>query len=265
MGDRKLVRLDAHTQNSMKLTRIVRLAIPAPAPSSAARSHDPWMMHFELEVTIAGTPDATTGYIVGIQEIDAAVRAAAPALLQGAMTRGETPPSILPSLRIALQTTLGLDVVRLTIRQHALALIATEHAMPNHAVLTHRFDFAASHRLHCASLSDEANRRVFGKCNNPAGHGHNYRLETEVRVPLLDPPALRSEEIERLAHEHVVERLDHKHLNTDVPCFGDKNPSVEAIAKVCFDWLQPAIRTAGAELVRVRVWETEKTSAIYPE
>jgi len=137
--------------------------------------------------------------------------------------------------------------------------------MPNHAVLTHRFDFAASHRLHCATLSEEANRRVFGKCNNPAGHGHNYRLETEVRVPMQDPPTLRGDEIERLTREHVVDRLDHKHLNTDVPCFGDTNPSVEAIAKVCFDWLQPAIKTAGGELVRVRVWETEKTSAIYPD
>jgi 6-pyruvoyltetrahydropterin/6-carboxytetrahydropterin synthase len=62
-----------------------------------------------------------------------------------------------------------------------------------------------------------------------------------------------------------VDRLDHKHLNTDVPCFGYTNPSVEAIAKVCFDWLQPAIQTAGGELLRVRVWETEKTSAIYPD
>lgn len=249
----------------MRLSRLVRLAIPAPAALGEAGSDATWMMHFELEVTVAGSPDATTGYIVGIQEIDAAVRSSAPPLLQDAMASRCCVESILSPLRQSLGRTLGLDVVRLSISQHTLASTATEHTMPNHVVLTHRFDFAASHRLHCAGLSDEANRRVFGKCNNPAGHGHNYRLETEVRVPLAEPPALRSEEIERLAREHVVDRLDHRHLNTDVPCFRDVNPSVEAIAKTCFDWLQPAIRTAGAELVRVRVWETEKTSAIYPD
>jgi len=249
----------------MQLSRIVRLAIPAPAASGTPQARDAWMMHFELEVTITGTPDATTGYILGIQEIDAAVRATTPAMLQEAMLRGAAPASILPALRRALGNSLGFEVARLAIRQHPLASTATDNAMPNHAVLTHRFDFAASHRLHCATLSDEANRRVFGKCNNPAGHGHNYRLETEVRVPMQDPAPLRGEEIERLTREHVVDRLDHKHLNTDVPCFSDVNPSVEAIAKVCFDWLQPAIRTAGGELVRVRVWETEKTSAIYPD
>ena len=249
----------------MKLSRIVRLAIAAPTVAGAARPLDGWMMHFELEVMITGTPDAITGYILGIQEIDAAVRATAPAMLQQAMHRGESPESVLPALQQSLGNSLGFDVVRLSLRQHPLASTATEHAMPNHAVLTHRFDFAASHRLHCATLSEEANRRVFGKCNNPAGHGHNYRLETEVRVPMQDPPTLRGEEIERLTRERVVDRLDHKHLNTDVPCFGDTNPSVEAIAKACFDWLQPAIKTAGGELVRVRVWETEKTSAIYPD
>lgn len=249
----------------MRLSRLVRLAIPAPTALNEAGLDGAWMMHFELEVTVGGSPDATTGYIVGIQEIDAAVRSLAPPLLQDAMAARRSVRSILSPLRTSLARTLGLDVVHLSLSQHPLATTATELAMPNHAILTHRFDFAASHRLHCASLSDETNRRVFGKCNNPAGHGHNYRLETEVRVPLAEPPALRSEEIERLAREHVVDRLDHKHLNTDVPHFRDTNPSVEAIAKTCFDWLKPAIRTAGAELVRVRVWETEKTSAIYPD
>ena len=246
----------------MKLSRIVRIAVPATAQPA---THAAWMIHFELEVFVEGTPDATTGYIVGIQQIDAAVRALAPSLLQRAMHEGASPASILPSLRESLAKSIGFEIVRLSIRQHPLASIVTEHAMPNHAILTHRLDFAASHRLHCDSLSDEANRRVFGKCNNPAGHGHNYRLETEVRVGLNQPPDVGSEQIERIVREHVIDRLDHRHLNADVPCFRDTNPSVEAIAKVCFDWLQPAVRSVGAELVRVRLWETEKTSAIYPD
>ena len=136
--------------------------------------------------------------------------------------------------------------------------------MPGFATLSHRFDFAASHRLHCPQLDEDANRRTFGKCNNPAGHGHNYRLETQVRVPLTATPALRGDEIDRIVREHAVDRLDHKHLNSDVPAFAARNPSVEAIAQVCFEWLRGPVTAAGGELVRVRLWETEKTSAIFP-
>ena len=249
----------------MRLTRTVRIAMPAASADAGADMDGAWMMHFEFEVTVSGTPDATTGYIVGIQHIDAAVRSTVPSLLRQALARGAAPQTILPQVAESLAKTLGLTVSRLSMRQHPLEATALEHAMSTHVTLTHRFDFAASHRLHCASLDAETNQRVFGKCNNPAGHGHNYRLETEVRVPLSEPPRLRAAEIERIAREQVVDRLDHRHLNTDVACFRDTNPSVEAIAKACFDWLQAPLRSAGAELLRVRLWETEKTSAIYPD
>ena len=136
--------------------------------------------------------------------------------------------------------------------------------MPDSVVVTQRFEFAASHRLHCAGLPDEENRRIFGKCNNPAGHGHNYRLEVEVRVPLADAPTLRATDVERIARECVVDRLDHRHLNSDVEAFRARNPSVEAIAATCFEWLEAPMASAGGTLLRVRLWETEKTSAIYP-
>lgn len=252
----------------MRLTRTVRLAL-VPARGALPRieswgSADAWGAALEIEVEVEGKPDAVTGYIVGINEIDAQVRAIATQELSAGFMGSKHPGTCLASMRTLLSQALALSVPSLTIRPHPFAELRVEASMPQSAILVHRFDFAASHRLHCPSLDEASNRRIFGKCNNPAGHGHNYRLETEVRVAIADAPALRGGEVERIVREHAVDRLDHKHLNTDVADLRDINPSVERIAEVCHGWLAPALRAAGGELVRVRLWETEKTSAIFP-
>jgi 6-pyruvoyltetrahydropterin/6-carboxytetrahydropterin synthase len=148
-------------------------------------------------------------------------------------------------------------------------------------LLSETFEFAASHRLHIPSLGDDANRALFGKCNNPNGHGHNYRIEVAVEVSVgirgevsgdgssergRDGAAARFgfAELEDAVGCEVMARFDHKHLNLDCPEFRDLNPSVEHIARVCHDLLAPAIAARGGALRFVRVWETEKTSCRYP-
>lgn len=146
-----------------------------------------------------------------------------------------------------------------------LASITWTIDMPDHAIVAERFEFSASHRLHCPGRTDEENRRLFGKCNHPSGHGHNYRIEVAVRVPTgAGAPGIPEELIERVARREVLDRFDHRHLNIDCPEFAGINPSVENIARVCHGLLEPALRADGAELYRVTVWETEKTSATYP-
>lgn len=218
----------------------------------------------EFEVRVAGDPDATTGYLIGIDRIDAELRELLRTELPRSFAHDTAPTTLLRGILPRLTKGLGIPVRRITWRPHPYLDTSVEADMPQSFVLTQRFDFAASHRLHCASLSDESNRRIFGKCNNPAGHGHNYRLEVEVRAPMADPASIRAPEVERIVREHAVDRLDHKHLNTDVSEFHDRNPSVEAIARTCYEWLRPPLAATGAELVRVRLWETDKTSAIYP-
>jgi 6-pyruvoyltetrahydropterin/6-carboxytetrahydropterin synthase len=136
------------------------------------------------------------------------------------------------------------------------------------ALLRQQFEFAASHRLHIASLSEAQNRELFGKCNNPRGHGHNYRVEpcVEVEVPTRGPAKFGLRELESLTAELIINRYDHKHLNEDTVEFGPSglNPSVENIAKVCFDHLAPAVSRAGARLRSITVWETDKTGCTYP-
>jgi len=137
-------------------------------------------------------------------------------------------------------------------------------------IVRQQFSFAASHRLHVTELSDEENRLVFGKCNNPSGHGHNYKLETAVEIdaqPLENnnlPRPFDATELEALVRETVIERFDHKNLNADCAEFAALNPSVENIARVCYELLEPAVGNEGVALREVRLWETEKTSCTYP-
>lgn len=132
-------------------------------------------------------------------------------------------------------------------------------------LLARQFEFSAAHRLHCPELSPRENQAIFGKCNNPSGHGHNYKLQATVSVALHPSGAsFGFFQLHRIVEEHVIRRFDHKHLNIDAPDFADLNPSVEHIAKVCHDVLADPIDAAGARLGSVTVWETDKTSCTYP-
>jgi 6-pyruvoyltetrahydropterin/6-carboxytetrahydropterin synthase len=125
------------------------------------------------------------------------------------------------------------------------------------ASLTKTFGFSAAHRLHSATLSDEENRAVFGKCNNPHGHGHNYGLEVTVQGE-IDPRTgmiMDLGNLMQVVQDEVIERFDHKHLNQDTVEFHGLNPTGENIAKIIWDLLKPKL---GASLTRVGLWETPK-------
>lgn len=136
----------------------------------------------------------------------------------------------------------------------------------DHVLIRQRYEFSAAHRLHVSSLSDDENRKVFGKCNNPAGHGHNYQIEVAVCLS-IDPTGHTApvEEIDAIVNRHAIELLDHKHLNRDVPQFAQLNPSVENISKVIWDMLADkfAVLGLGAMLEEISVWETSKTVCTY--
>ena len=126
--------------------------------------------------------------------------------------------------------------------------------------LTQQFEFSASHRLHNPELSDEENRELFGKCNNPNGHGHNYVVEISLKRALA-ARKLYLPAFEAKVKELVIDRLDHKHLNVDVDYFKEVNPSVENIAIAIWEWLDGQF--GDDQLGNVRVYETPKTWADY--
>lgn len=129
--------------------------------------------------------------------------------------------------------------------------------------VTRRLRFNAAHRVHNPALSDEENRELFGKCNNPNWHGHNYLLEVSVTGPIdprtgyvLDLAVLRD-----LVQRELIVHLDHRNLNLDVPMLQGTNPTTENLVVAC--WQVLAGRVAPARLRRLRLWETENNYVEY--
>ncbi|MCC6676599.1 MAG: 6-carboxytetrahydropterin synthase [Phycisphaerales bacterium] len=265
----------------LDLKRTVRFSInpardiPGRSPNGFAGS--PSMSglarHYEIDAVCRGIPDPATGYLIDIKDIDQAVRdEALPLINQACRTAPERDPALLlPSLFAAVSARLPMPLHALTWRLSPYYSIQMHADSPSTASIRQRFDFAASHRLHVPALSDEENRRRFGKCNNPSGHGHNYQIEPCIDVSLAPGagPPLPLDRLERITFDTVIQRFDHKNLNIDTREFADGaglNPTVENIARVCFELLAPAVAAASpsARLRSVTVWETDRTSCTYP-
>ncbi len=124
--------------------------------------------------------------------------------------------------------------------------------------LWRRFRFSASHRLHAEGVSAERNREIFGKCNNPFGHGHNYVVEVGVTGP-VDPKLgtlCPLAPLDRIIRETVVDPFDHRNLNVDVPEFAKLVPTTENLAVVVEQRLRAAWTADLPTLAGVRIFET---------
>lgn len=129
--------------------------------------------------------------------------------------------------------------------------------------VTRRLRFNAAHRVHNPALSDAENAALFGKCNNPNGHGHNYVLEVSVTGPIDE----RTGYVIDLAHlreavnRRVIDKIDHRHLNLDVDFMRGINPTSENIVVACWHAIAPIV--APGTLTRLRLWETENNYVDY--
>jgi 6-pyruvoyltetrahydropterin/6-carboxytetrahydropterin synthase len=128
--------------------------------------------------------------------------------------------------------------------------------------VTRRVHFNAAHRLHNPALSDEENRALFGPCNNPNFHGHNYELDVSVTGE-IDPVSGYVADlgvVKRIVEERVVSYLDHRNLNLDIPDFADRNPTAENMAVMIWQRLEGSLP---GRLVRVVLWETPRNYVTY--
>ena len=260
-----------------RLTREVRFAINdfptrvsgtngyAGVPPLLGLSH-----YFVLRVTISGSLDPDTYYLTNIKKIDAVVRDRAISTID-AVVHGEgrrKPDQLLRYLHERLAWGWGdelkLEAVELSLSPF-LCYSAHTSELPM-VRLSQKFEFSATHRLHNPALSDQENCDVYGKCNNPHGHGHNYEVQVTLKgTPgetglLIDVPAF-----ERIVAATVIDRFDHKNLNVELPEFREVIPSVENIAMTIHQLLKPKLEDAGAQLASVTVWETPKTWCEYSE
>lgn len=122
--------------------------------------------------------------------------------------------------------------------------------------ITRRAEFSASHYYHNPDLSPEENRRIFGKCNNPYGHGHNYVLEVTVAGPINPVTGMVADlkELKAVVDQEVVQLLDHKFLNKEIPCFAAQLPTTENIAVEIWKLLAPKLKFG--TLHQIRLYET---------
>ncbi len=125
--------------------------------------------------------------------------------------------------------------------------------------LTRRYHFAASHRLHTTKLSEEENKRVYGKCSNPYGHGHNYALEVTMTGPVDSATGMIANlgELDPFVEREVIEPFDQKYLNEEVAEFQGQVATTENVAREIFRRLKSFPL---ARLERVRIEETSKNS-----
>ena len=120
------------------------------------------------------------------------------------------------------------------------------------AHLTRRYWFSASHRLHSDEMSDEENRRTYGKCNNPHGHGHNYALEVTVSGPVEPQTGMVCNlvDLDGFVHREILDRFGHENLNT-VAEFKGRVPTTENLCTQIFEILQRGFTLAHLEKVRL--------------
>jgi 6-pyruvoyltetrahydropterin/6-carboxytetrahydropterin synthase len=137
--------------------------------------------------------------------------------------------------------------------------------MNTHKVAVYRQEhFNAAHRLHQPTWSDEKNAAVFGKCNNPSYHGHNYELIVKV-TGIPDPLTgyvMDLKVLSDLIKEQVLDRFDHKNLNLDTEEFKDLNPTAENIAMVIYVLLRS--RISEDKEIQIRLYETPRNFVEYP-
>ena len=129
--------------------------------------------------------------------------------------------------------------------------------------VTVRQNFNAGHRLHNPKLSDDDNRKLYGKCNNPSGHGHNYVLEVTLKGD-VDPEVgafVNADEVRKWLWRDVLEEIDHHNLNSDVGFMRGIIPTSENLARVLFEQLRTG--EFGQYLDEVRVYESDNNSAAF--
>jgi len=218
-----------------------------------------------LRAVVEGPVDRRTGYLCDIKEIDRVLREVVAPSLRGVTHQVSSLARALaaafPAAAEQSPARAALLAIELHVSPHTrLAIDKGDSGMIR---LTQSFEFSAAHRLYCAELSDAENRRLFGKCSNPNGHGHNYVLEVTVcgttdasRAGVTDLG-----HIDRVVSERVIELFDHRNLNVECPEFAHLNPSVENIARVIWQRLDGAFDDC--RLASVRVWETPRTCAEY--
>ncbi|WP_246944189.1 6-carboxytetrahydropterin synthase [Bacillus pinisoli] len=230
-----------------------------PCSNQNGHGHD-----YKLEVVVKGPLIGETGIVMNTVDIKQKVNQFLKSELDGKFLNKEndyfkdhipTTENIVNYLWNAVENMFD-DCTLHRIRLHENHYLFAEKEDNSMTRLTRQYHFCAAHRLHSDHLSDEENIRLFGKCNNPHGHGHNYFVDVTVHGE-PDPTTgmiIDLGEMDHIVNTTVIDKFDHKHLNLDTDEFRDLNPTGEVMAMVIFNMLASKI----PNLYKIGLWETDK-------
>jgi len=220
--------------------------------------------NYVLDVTCEGDLDPDNGMVVNIKAIDDVLKRDVGSQFDQRSINDEIPhfatvPASLENIARYIWTQLGnlppeAHLVSLRLEEMpTLWVELTEETM----TLTRTYEFAASHRLHNPRLSDAENDELYGKCNNAAGHGHNYILEVTLSGQPNPETGFICDlgDLDNRVNEKVVDRYDHKNLNVDLPEFAGRMTTSEIVVQEIWDRLDGQLP---ARLERVRLHETAR-------
>lgn len=261
----------------MYLTRDVRFAVN-PFSSAQIQGHNPYAckpsgtgltLYLELSVALHGELDVDTGFVVNVCDIDQCVREnIVPVFVDRicnlyARQKDLSISDLAQLLYISksiLALSFGLEQLgAFTLKLNPYRKIALSGTEDTMIYFSEKFEFAAMHKLWNVSFGAEKNMALFGKCANPSGHGHNYIIEVTLKTK--DASAIDSLHYESMVDTHLINILDHKNLNIDVPYFRQHNPTMENIARFAWEQLAPNL---GHDLLHcVTVWESDRTQCSF--
>ena len=224
---------------------------------------------FELEVGVVGAVEADTGFVINVSEIDKAVREFMVPIFAKQLRedfgnkRHISLVKLTELLKLAKENLKGklggVFLAELGLKLNPFRRMAMDCEDEKMIYFSEKFEFASMHKLWNDEFSEEKNFEAFGKCANPAGHGHNYVIEVTVKSPANS--GLSMNDFEMIVENEFISQVDHKNLNADVEHFGKVNPTVENLA--AFAWGNIEGKFGEAKLHAVTVWENDRTYCTY--
>lgn len=247
-----------HVYNVPEWDRAKNVAIFGKCNNQNGHGHD-----YKLEVMVKGNLDLESGIVVNTTDIKHIVNDFLKEELDGKFLDREhvyfiknipTTENLVTYIWDSLDGKFeGCELYRLRLYENDY--LSAEKVVNQMTYLTRKYHFSAAHRLHSIHLSNEENIRIFGKCNNPHGHGHNYYLDVQVMGD-PDPQTgmiINLADLDKIVDREIMDKFDHKHLNLDLEEFAELNPTSEVVAMVIFSLLKPYI----PNLHKIGLWETE--------
>ncbi|MCP4607232.1 MAG: hypothetical protein GY845_00765 [Planctomycetes bacterium] len=224
----------------------------------------------ELSVEVIGKIEPATGFVVNVTDIDNNVRKFAVPIFSekikhdfrraqhvGLFALAELLKSAWNILADKFETA---QLSKLSLKLNPFRKMAIDLKDFEMVYFSEKFEFAAMHKLWNDDFSEKQNLEVFGKCANPAGHGHNYVVEVTIKTP-TNKNDFHICDFEKIVENELIQLVDHKNLNADVSHFSKTIPTIENIA--VYAWNKLAGKFGEAVLHCVNVWETDKTYCSY--